>query len=67
MTKWLAANTQNGIYEIDPVDFPEVEYLSFSDFVDSLKYLQDGEEVYMIANPDELEILEEEYGVFYAG
>ena len=63
----LVADTINGVYETQPMDFPEVEFLSSSDFIDSLGDLSDGERVFtsiMPAGTDGVyEQIDTEYGI----
>lgn len=62
-TKALKANVAHGITVVDPTDYPEAEWLQYVDFCDSLEGLGKGEEVFMLADPEEYELLDEEWGI----
>ena len=59
----LMATTANGVEIVDSVDHHEADWLQFADFVESLRDLDDGECVYMLADPDEVEQIRKEYGI----
>jgi len=61
----VAADTANGVYKIDPVDYPERELSKFEDFMDSLPTLEDDEVVFtaVTEGSPEHEQLESEYGI----
>lgn len=60
---YLMADTATGVVEIDAADYPDVDYLKFEDFQDSLSTLEDGEVVFGMAAPEHFELLDEEYGI----
>lgn len=62
-TKALKANVAHGITVVDPVDYPEAEWLQYADFRDSLGWLEEDEEVFMMADPTEYELIDEEWGI----
>lgn len=59
----LMATTARGVEEFDIVDYPEAEFISFRDFMDQLPNLDDDEVIYTQPNPDQLEEVEQEYGI----
>ena len=62
-TTYLMATTANGVEEIDMVDYPDAEWLSFGDFMDAISDLGDYEVVFCAVDPEQLEQVESEYGV----
>jgi hypothetical protein len=62
--KHLMADTANGIQVVDPVDYPDADWeLSLGDFQSALSRLEDGEQAFFAANPDEVAYLEGEYEI----
>jgi hypothetical protein len=62
--KHLMADTANGIQVVDPVDYPDADWeLSLSDFHSALSRLEDGEQAFFAANPDEVAYLKGEYEI----
>ena len=62
--KHLLADTATGIQVVDPVDYPDADWeLSLCDFRSVLSTLEDGEQAFFAANPDEVAELEAEYGI----
>lgn len=62
-TTHLMADTANGVQVVDPVDFPDADWIGFNDFMSSLRGLDDGEQLFAIADPDQLETLSKDYSV----
>jgi hypothetical protein len=61
--RYLMADTANGVTEIDLVDYPDVDYLKFEHFHDSLMALEDGEVIFGVVAPEHFEQLDKEYGI----
>jgi hypothetical protein len=62
--KHLMADTENGIQVVDPVDYPDADWeLSLGDFQSALPRLEDGEQAFFAANPDQFAELQAEYGI----
>ena len=61
MTMLMADIT--GIYKVDIMDHTDAEVMAFTDFLEALRTLDALETVYTAVDPDELEIIEEQYGV----
>ena len=62
-TKALKATVAQGVHVIDAIDYPEAEWLQYADFRDSLGWLEDEEEVFMMADPEEYVLIDEEWGI----
>lgn len=63
-TTHLVADTANGVQKADPIDYPEADWeLSLEDFLNRLKSLDEGEQAFFAADPEQLEIIENEYGI----
>lgn len=62
-TYHLAANANEGVFVIDPVDYPNADYMQPFDFENYLHRLRYGVEIYTIMNSDEIEALSMEYGI----
>jgi hypothetical protein len=62
----VAADTANGVYKVDPVDYPDAEWENFNYFFSSLSDMQDGEVLYCAVDPDQLALLEGDYSVTLA-
>lgn len=62
---YVAADTLNGVHEVDAMDFPTTENMDFPDFLENLKTLRNNETIYTIVylNTPEYEILENDYGI----
>lgn len=63
---YLAADIENGIYEIDPVDYPDLYLLSPNDFYKDLPRVGDDEIIFTAINLDDNDIYEKiaiEYGI----
>ena len=59
----LMATTANGVEVVNPFDCPDMELMSFRDFMNELSSLSDDEVIFTAADPDELEEVKSEYGV----
>jgi hypothetical protein len=57
----VAANTVDGVFVIDPVDYPDAEFVGFNYFFSSLPDMQDGEQLFCAVDPDQLALLEGDY------
>jgi hypothetical protein len=62
----VAADTANGVYKVDPVDYPDADWLPFEFFFTSLSDVEDGEVLYCAVDPDQLALLEGDYSVTLA-
>ena len=47
----LVADTINGVYTAELMDYPDAEILSAADFIDSLAHLADGERIFTLVMP----------------
>ena len=57
-----AANKQHGVFQIDPIDYPDRELMSVKDFLESLSALGDGETVFTAATQGGWDYCEIELG-----
>jgi hypothetical protein len=59
----LAATTTHGIYEIDPVDYPDADWSTFGFFLKHLADVEDGDTLFCAVDPEQLESLQDAYSV----
>ena len=62
-----AANKAHGVFEIDPIDYPERELMSVSDFIESLSALDDDETVFTAATQGDWDYYQIELGALKPG
>jgi hypothetical protein len=66
MITYLAADTINGVYKIDPSDYPQIEFMNPVFFFHSLKSVEDDELIFFAFGEDDkvlLEKIETHYGI----
>ena len=59
----LMATTANGVEVVNPFDYPDMELMSFRDFMNELLSLSDDEVIFTAVDPEELEEIKSEYTV----
>jgi hypothetical protein len=57
-----AANKQHGVFQIDPIDYPNRKMMSVRGFLESLSALSDGETVFTAATQGDWDYYEIELG-----
>lgn len=57
-----AANKDHGVFQIDPIDYPESEMMSVKGFLESLPSLGDGETVFTAATQGDWDYYQIELG-----
>lgn len=57
-----AANKDHGVFQIDPIDYPEREMMSVKGFLGSLSSLGDGETVFTAATQGDWDYYQIELG-----
>ena len=63
---YLAADTTNGLYKIDPIDYPDMELTPPNLFISSLDDLDDDELIFTVFGPESEDLynsLMNEYGI----
>jgi hypothetical protein len=65
-TTYLAADTQNGVFKIDSVEFPEMGITSPLSFKSQLSTLDDDEKIFAVFDDESEELyneIDKEYGI----
>ena len=57
-----AANKKHGVFQIDPIDYPERELMSVKGFLESLSSLDDSETVFTAATQGDWDYYQIELG-----
>ena len=57
-----AANKERGVFQIDPIDYPERELMSVHGFIESLASLDDDETVFTAATQGDWDYYQIELG-----
>jgi hypothetical protein len=63
---WLAADTIQGVFVIDPIDYPEREMMKPKDFYSSLNSVSDNETIFSFFDGNDEETfdrIDTEYGI----
>jgi hypothetical protein len=63
----IAANTSHGVFRIDPIDYPDAEWLSFEYFFSCLQDIEEGEILFCAVDPDQLSLLQGDYSMTLEG